>query len=38
MMNDLFYGIGVGVAIGTVAWFAGWIIGKIFKMFKYVAR
>jgi hypothetical protein len=34
----LFFGIGMGVAIGSLTWFAGWIIGKVFKTFRYVAR
>jgi hypothetical protein len=37
-MEVMFKGIGYGLAIGTLAWFGGWCLGKVFKLFRYVAR
>lgn len=37
-MGYFFTGITYGAAAGLLAWFAGWALSKVFKLFQYVAR
>ena|GEM_PF-6157755 len=38
MMEYVYEGIRHGLAYGAIAWLGGWVFGKIFKLFRYVAR
>jgi hypothetical protein len=37
-MKQLTLGVSYGAGLGALAWLVGWAIGKIIKMFRYVAR
>jgi hypothetical protein len=38
-MTELFFkGAAFGMVTGCLAWFAGWLVNKILKLFTYIAR
>ena len=37
-MDNFIIGVQYGAAFGVLAWFGGWIVGKVIKLIRYVAR
>ena len=38
MTEYVWAGVRLGAAMGTLAWFGGWGLGKVFKLLRYVMR